>query len=335
MTGGAPALDVSSARRVVLRGFGLAAVVSVSLWTGGCSKALTDSSATGVIQKWIDSQDGGVVTIPAGSLTGQIGTEMPQHWTAPGALRLLKEGYLQERTAPVTYPNLSGSFSGRRGFKPGEIYGGWNDTLILNTSSGRPPSFSGFFHTCYTYDPKGFFNPKDNCWGGQVNGTLQKNGAGVSYATLRVTQYSPYVGMLPNTAFPFNILLARGNPDVIRGSMATDALEMQGHASGPDIQQDVYVYSWTPKLPKDVVSGTGLKLGHLIVDKCDHLLLRSETAATASCKVHPKVGDAAAAIFGSGATDGMLQASFGKQPDGAWIGTGIVYSAPQDNLYGN
>jgi hypothetical protein len=28
-----------------------------------------------------------------------------------------------------------------------------------------------------------------------------------------------------------------------------------------------------------------------------------------------------------------MQASFGKQPDGTWVGTGINYGAPQYNIF--
>lgn len=311
----------------------LPGLLAGSLFLSGCSKALTESSASAVIQKWVDAQAGGIASSNASSLTSQIGAEMPQRWTMAGVQRALKEGYLQEKTLTVTFPNFSGQFTGRRGFAGGSPYGGWNDTLNLATNAGHPPFASGFFRTCYSYDPNGFFRPNDNCWGGTFNGPIQRNGSGPSRFTIRVTQFSPYVGMLPNTTFTFSASLARGSPDVIHGALETDPVQMQGRANGADIQQDVYVYLWTDKLPKNIFNGSVLRLGHIVVERCEHLLLVSETTATAACQTHVKLTSAAEVIFGNRPTDQTMQASFGKQPDGSWVGTGINYLPPQYNIF--
>jgi hypothetical protein len=102
--------------------------------------------------------------------------------------------------------------------------------------------------------------------------------------------------------------------------------------AGVDVQQEVYVYNWTDKLPKDTVNGATLKLGRLMVDKCESLLLSSETAATASCKTHVQLTSAAEAILGQRPTDQSMGAFFGKQPDGVWVCTRVSYSPPQYNI---
>lgn len=104
----------------------------------------------------------------------------------------------------------------------------------------------------------------------------------------------------------------------------------QGRATGSEILQNLYVYTWTDKLPKDVVvNGNALKLGHLVVDSCSQLLLDSETAAKAVCKTHVELTKPAEVIFGSGSTEQSMQAVFGKQPDGNWVTTRVSYSPPQ------
>ena len=75
-----------------------------------------------------------------------------------------------------------------------------------------------------------------------------------------------------------------------------------------------------------------LNLGHLAVESCEHLQLASETTATASCKTHVRLTGAAEAIFGNRRTDQLMEASFGRQPDGTWIGTSIKYTAPPYSL---
>ena len=102
---------------------------------------------------------------------------------------------------------------------------------------------------------------------------------------------------------------------------------------GSDFQQNVYIYTWTDKLPKDTFTGQILKLGHMVVDSCDHLLLGTETTATATCKTHVKLTRAAEVIFGSAPTTNTVQASFGKKPDGTWTGTQIGGAALQYNIF--
>jgi hypothetical protein len=264
---------------------------------------------------------------------------MQQRWTVPGVQRAITEGFVQEKVLPVSYPNFSGHFTGSRGFLPGQKYGGWNDFLDVSTTPGRPPYVRGTFRTCQAYDPNLFF-AHDSCWSGAVNGPVQRNGAGASQLLITVNGFVP--GMLPNSTIPLRVSLARGNPDAIQGTLqfpaglaGTPPLEpvsFQGRVAGVDVQQEVYVYNWTDKLPKDTVNGATLKLGRLMVDKCESLLLSSETAATASCKTHVQLTSAAEAILGQRPTDQSMGAFFGKQPDGVWVCTRVSYSPPQYNI---
>ncbi|HTQ53181.1 MAG TPA: hypothetical protein VMI94_01905 [Bryobacteraceae bacterium] len=306
----------------------------------GCSKSLTESSAVSIIQKYVDAQNGGVISTFAGNLTSQIGVEMPQHWTVAAVQRALRSGYVQEKTMSVSYPNFSGAFTGSRGFQPGQQYGGWNDFFNVSTSPGRPPYVNGSIRSCYAYDPKLFFQ-HDSCWSGTVAGPVRRNG--VSNLLIRVTAWAGSIGMMPNTTMPLNVSLIRGSPDIIQGSFHTprtlldngsdEPVTFRGRVTGADIQQEVYVYAWTDKLPKEAVSGAMLKLGHLEVDSCERLLLASETTATASCKTHVKLTTAAEAIFGQRPTDESVQVSFGKQPNGNWVCTNINYSPPPYNIF--
>ena len=73
------------------------------------------------------------------------------------------------------------------------------------------------------------------------------------------------------------------------------------------------------------------KMGHVVIDSCDHLLLEGETFATANCKLHVELtdagkaalGDAGKAALGGRPPEGTVSASFGKQPDGTWIITRV------------
>ena len=305
-----------------------------SLALAGCSKVLTESSAVGVIQKYIDAQAGGQVSTFAGALTNQVSVEMSQRWTAVGVQRVIKEGFLQEKTVPVSYPNFSGTFTGRRG-SPGGPGGGSNDSFSDFTNAGQPPYLNGSFRTCNVPDPSSFYRPVNDCSSGNVSGPVQRNGGGPSNFTLVLTNPSPYAfGTMPNSRVPFQASLIRGNPDVIQVNLNGHPIRLEGHVTGPDVQQGIYIYNWTAKLPKDLFVGPFLKLGHLVVESCDHLLLGTETTASATCKTHVKLTKEAEIIFGRRPTNQSVQAAFGKQPDGNWIATQIGgYVPPQYNIF--
>ncbi len=307
----------------------VAAVVSTVI-LAGCSKALTESRASGVIQKWIDGQNRGTVNTFAGLLPGQIGAEMPNPWTAAAIQRLLKQGYLEQKTVSVAYPNLSGQYSDVREDRLGFAVSRFVDTYDLQTvANTRPPHVEGSFRSC-------FFN---NCDAGSVSGVVTRNAP--SALTL---QFRAKENFISDRIITYNrslvVTLQRGQPDCLVGRysagsenpfVGAQSFPIRADHVGPnppDIQQEVYVYSWTTKLPKDTLNGAMLKLGHLVVDSCDRLLLSTETTASASCKTHVSLTSAAEIIFGKRPTDQLVQASFGKQPDGTWVGTQISYSAP-------
>jgi hypothetical protein len=297
--------------------FLIVALLLSTITVGGCSKALTESSASGVIQKWIDSQNGGVVSTSAGDLTRQIGVEMINAWSIPSVQRLTRQGYLEEKIVSVSYPNFSGQYSGV--FHQVNMFSVVVSeptvvTIDIQTvSNTRPPHVEGQFKACDGPD----------CNVASVSGSVRRGGT------------SALMLAFPSGRKEFEVALDPGPTDAMVGHYDASGW---GHESylranhvGPnpsDVRQEVYVYRWTKKLPNDTFSGEMLNLGHLVVESCDHLLLASETTATASCKTHVKLMSAAEASFGSGPTDQVMQASFGKQPDGTWIGTSISYSAP-------
>lgn len=303
----------------------------------GCSKALTESSASGVIQKWVDAQEGGIVNTSAGGLMSQMGTEMPNPWAAVGVRRLIKDGYIEEKTSTISYPNFSGEFSGTHLAVTGSVF---LDTFTLQASTDRPPRVTGTFKVCFPKTHDTFYG---SCVWGSINGTIQKNGTGPSRFSLHgEAEWHPrddaemnanplqFRTDLPGLRdFPFAATLVRGNPDKITGTYGDSPIQLQGRVTGPDIQQEVYTYNWSGKLPKDTFNGQFLRLGHLVVDSCDHLLLVSETVANASCKTHVKLTSGGESIFGNRPTDQVMQAFFGKQPDGTWVGTRVNYSPPQ------
>ncbi len=294
----------------------------------GCSKALTESSAVKVTQKFIDSQDGGTVKTFVGALTGEIGPEYPQPLQQAGVQRLIKEGWLEQKTVTVPYPNFSGEFSGSRE-NPFPNTPAMVDYFTLQAIADRPPRVQGSFRTCFM----------NVCDAGTVRGVIQR--AGQSSFTLSFqARENPTSDRMVTYNRSLTVSLLRGQPDALVGNYGqgnenpfstarTTPIRVTGHATGPDIQQEVYVYAWTTKLPNEVISGNTLKLGHLVVDSCAQLLLDSETAARAVCNSHIVFSKAAETIFGNRPANQAVTAGFGKQPDGTWIGTQAIYAPPQ------
>jgi hypothetical protein len=283
----------------------------------GCSKALTESSAVGMVQSFVDLKDGGWTQTSLEILPILMASEQQQQLKQVAVQRAIKNGYLQEKTIPVTYPNFSGQFTGHRSY-------GWTETLTLTTTPGRPPVARGSLTSCHAGE---YASQPPFCLSGQISGTVQRNGVGASEFIVAYTGFVVGLGFDPK--IPIRLMnLVRGNTDVIQGVILNESVRFEGHATGPDLQQDVYGYSWAGKLPKDALNGAMLKLGHLVVDSCDHLLLGSETSATATCKTHVNLTEAAKGIFGTRSTEQPLQASFGKKPNGTWVATQINYAPP-------
>src|SRR5258708_40305372 len=132
--------------------FMIMALPIIIITLGGCSKALTESSASGVIQKLIDSQNGGGVSTFAGELTNQIGIEMVNAWSVPGVQRLIKQGYIEEKTVSVSYPNFGGQYSGVHyevNIFHVQVSTPSVDTLDIRTAyTTNPPHVADEFMTC-------------------------------------------------------------------------------------------------------------------------------------------------------------------------------------------
>ncbi len=304
----------------------------ISLLCGGCSKTLTQSRAAKLAQSYVDKQNEGTVGTFIGALTNQLGPEMPQPLQAAGIQRLIQAGYIEERKTMVAYPNLAGQFSGGHEINimgPTRL----DDTLELRTiSTSKPPQVQGSFKTCFG----------NSCEAGSVNGAIQRNGP--SNLTLSFQQReNPISDRWVTRSRTLNVSLVRGQPDALVGTYYTgqenpfvsaqnSQFRANGRAESGDIQQEVFVYSWTSKLPKDTVQGATLKLGHLVVDACEQLLLNSETTARATCKTHVKMTSESETIFGKGPTDQAMEVAFGKQPDGNWLVTSVSYQPPNYQL---
>jgi hypothetical protein len=282
----------------------------------GCSKALTESRAVGIVQRYVDAQGGGVVTTSIGELTNQLGREFLQTLHQRGVQRLVHEGYIEQRVVTVPYPNFSGDFTGSHSvWGPGEIV---TNNFNLQTVAEIPPREQGSFRTCFL----------GTCYAGSVSGLIQRMGP----STLRLKEQGP-MGRSESLV----VSLVRGQPDALVGTYNESSgwgtsIRAVGRITGPDIQQEVYVYAWTDKLPKDALHGAVLTLGHLEVDSCEQLLLDTETSASANCKTHVDLTKAARVIFGSGPTEQIMRSVFGKQPDGTWVATQVIYPAPQYSI---
>jgi hypothetical protein len=242
-------------------------------------------------------------------------------WSGPEVRRLIKEGYLEEKTVAVSYPNFSGQYRGV--FRKQYRFGSQPAVVIIDIqtiSNTRPPHVEGQFKTCEEREP---------CEVASVSGSVRRSGMSTLTLTFPAGRDSK----------KFEVALERGQTDAMvahyEAAMFAGQTHLRANHVGPnpsDIQQDVYVYQWTNNLPRDTFNGERLILGHLVVDSCEHLLLASETAATASCKTHIKLTGGAEAIFASRSTEQSMKASFGKQPDGTWVGTGVEYTAPPYSL---
>ena len=287
---------------------------ATGLWIGiaalcGCSKALTESSAVKVAQQFVDTQNGGTVSTDIRQLTSLLVSEQLQPLQQPGIQRLVKEGFIEEKKIMLPFPNFAGLFIGP--YENNIIY-----TFHFQTVAANPPRIEGYYNDCLG----------GACWGGFLNGVVQRIGP----STVTLTQQGGDRIVRTLTAS-----LTRGQPDVIAGTLGNITLggqagiRLEGHVIGPDIPTAVYIYSWTDKLSKDAITIVMFKLGHLVVDSCEHLLLGTETSATATCKTHINLTKEATVVFGNRPTEQSLQASFGKKPDGDWIGTQVNYSPPQ------
>lgn len=292
----------------------------------GCTQALTESSAVNVVQRYVDEQNGGVVSTSIATLTSQFGREHSQPLQQPGIQRLVKEGWLEQKTVTVSYPNFGGEFTGQHTEHLGMTQSTWTDTLSIQIGAENPPSVRGSFRSCY---------PAETCISGTLQGVVQKDGytrvkmipnEETSLQYYRRWNWSPwnFVDSRPLDLSP------EREPNRLLGRWGDEYVSFQAvRGRGPDIGLNSYVYGWTDKLPKDVVlNGSVLKLGHLVVDSCAQLLLDSETAAKAVCRTHVELTKAQV-IFGGAPTDQLIQAVFGKQPNGNWVTTRVSYSPPQ------
>lgn len=212
-------------------------LVLTTIALSGCSKALTESSASGVIQKWVDAQGGGTVNVSAGELTNRLGTEMPSTWSAAGVQRLIKQGYIEEKTVSVAYPNLSGHYTATREERIGFSLNVFVDTFDLQTNSGtRPPRVEGSFRSC-------FFS--DCTVGGPVSGVVSRNGP--STLTLSFQGKDLATDRILNYSHTLVVALERGQMSTLVGRYTDNLVSPQASAiranrlgpSPPDIQQKI------------------------------------------------------------------------------------------------
>jgi len=290
--------------------------------TSGCSKKLTQSRAVKLTQEVIDKSKGGVI-VSIAPVTAVLAQEFSDAAAPvpPAILPLVQAGLIRRRTIPLKYPNIAGQYTGTYTSvfnKPLEA------KLVVTLQDGSaPPRVQGTFETCAVWVETEVHNgpiTHRNCGTNNVSGVLNANGA--TNLIFTVNALEPPTNM--------QLTLTRGNPDDLSGrvhSGSTDLpVKLQGH-SGPDIQQSMYMYEWSDKLPKDaLVSGYTVNGGRLIVDTCDQLLLQDETKATAICSGHLEPTGAVKTILGDGFKTISIRATYGKQPDGEWVGTAANHS---------
>ena len=310
LCGTTPRPSIRNVRLIIVTS--LFAVLALS----GCSSALTEASAAKAIQGYIDTQQNGIVMTSIIFLTGQLGTQHTERSSVPAIQRLMKQGMVEEITGTAVYPDLSGTYRGTVG---GYYRGNITYTVKLHTTPANPPEVEGEYQDC-------LFGR--SCWDGTVSGVVEQRAA--STLTLRQISRRP-----TDTATVRSLVvsLTRGTngEDMLVGALregeTSNPIELRGRA-GAQLERKIYVYKWTDKFPKEALQPPDLQLGHLVVDGCDHLLLATEISATATCQSHIVLTDVAKAIWGEKSTKETLQASFGRQPNGKWIGTKISYSPP-------
>jgi hypothetical protein len=288
----------------------------------GCGKSLTESSAVKLVQRNLDLEAGGIVSTQINALTSQIGVALAEPSRLAAIERLLKEGYLQQKAVAVVLPNISGTFIRTKAtIHLNGLDHTFQESFELHMTTERPPVIEGSFRQCEV--------ETSSCDIWSIKGVSQSKSADLTLSP----ESSSHGANIP--AKSMTVSLVRGQPDELlyeansRGIVIGDAqLRAIGHATEPDIQQQWFIYGWTRKLPKDALNGPLLKLGHLVTDSCDNLVLVSETAATAVCKTHLKLTKDAEIIFGNRATNIPLLALFRKKPDGTWSATHSEYRLP-------
>jgi hypothetical protein len=306
----------------------LASICPGLLLFTGCGKTLSPSRAANLAQVYADKSGGERITTSIVALTSQLGPEHTEALQAAGVQRLVRAGYIEEQKHLVSYPNFSGQFTGSHD-ETQLLPARWDDTFQLHTiATTKPPHVEGSFRSCWRNDCSN---------AGSVVGAVERNGP--SHLTLMF--HAP----MALTRF-LNVSLVRGQPNRIAGDYVignsdpvimrpqSNPISAVGGTGEGDIQQEVFVYKWTGKLPQGTLDGnSALVLGSLTVDSCDGLLLDTETTARATCRSHVKLTSAASIIFGSRPTDATLTALYGKQPDGGWVATTITgYNRPEYSL---
>ena len=293
------------------------AVAVLALVLAGCSKTLNESSAVTLSQSFVDAESGGIVKTSLMDLISQLDLQMPQPLHMPGLQRLMSKGWIEERKVMVAYPNFSGHFSGP--WEGGVIY-----SFDLHTDqSSKPPRVLGSYEDCF---PGG-----GACWGGTATGILQRQGP----TTLTLAMVKRRPADIPDVK-SLVASLTRGQPDSLSGEIrigpSGSPFQATGKVSGPEVQEEEYMYVKSSSFPKDAFDSSFLKLGRLIVDNCTGLLLDSETVARANCAAHIKLTGEAEVFLPGVNSKGTAMATFRKQPDGGWVASGVTFQPPAYSL---
>lgn len=306
---------------------GLVAFSLSILALGGCSKTLTPSKAVKLTQAYMDSRP---ASVNIDVFTNLLDRELTEPLQFASIQRALNQGLIQQKTVAVTYSNFGGQFEGS--------YFAFDTTgakyyhpirLSLQTTATRPPRVQGIFNIFnFTTTPAASESFNGLSQRGSIMGEVRRTGPSILSLTSEPQASDMYRSPPGPEIRPLQATLARGSPDVLVGTLDGAVFRVEGHTSGPDLRQDLYVYSWTERLPNGAVSGSLLKLGHVVVESCEQLLLTSETSAKATCTAHVELTKFAEAIFGSSSTSGPAEFVFGKQPDGDWVTTGVNYVSP-------
>jgi hypothetical protein len=308
-------------RRVVIP----ACIVALSLVVAvlsGCRRTFDESRAVKLTQAVIDAKKDPVV-VSIAPIAGTMNREFTDP-TIPAELqRPVQGGLIQQRRTLLKYPNLSGHFLGKYFDTPDVTIQIPHEAILALqlVSNSKPPRIEGTSEMCsltYDFGPPPRTNRTCGTW--HVSGVLNANGP------TDLTESTE-----PNTHII--LTLTRGNPDVLTGVIRTQyysrPVRFEGKAGGPDLEQPIYTYDWSDKLPKDaLISAYQVNAGHLIVDVCGQLLLQGDTSATATCSGHADMLSAVKMILGDSVRTIQVHAVYGKRPDGEWVGTAASYAAP-------
>lgn len=285
-----------------------AIVLVLALQACASNKPLTASSAKAMLTESLKKKgDAYMVTIT--SVARQIRSQTREDYSAasfgdsdPRAQvgRLLKAGYITQAREDLTYRNVTGTYKCN-------THSRWGNAIYTFTLSMQPGynAVSGEYTFDWQYSESA----------GPVHGEVMQDGH------LRLV-YGP---MSSQTTYEITV---EGNTTRLTGPnlFVQDGGQMTVVGTGPGgfVTVPRYSYVFSDKF-KELLDPSGdlIRGGKIEIDDVHNLLLATETVAAARVTWHADLNNAATILLGKDKIDGEGSATFGKQPDGAWVLTGF------------